>query len=311
EFAMDCGERQSSNSEQPIPFRTAHSRPACKDNLWAALLSTNKILITIDYFRYFPLTVTMSPQVAFPNASDFKITGNAMLSNVGGNQYNFRTTIVGRNGGAVVHKRRKGSDRYSQFHEIIRGDMFMLQEIHSEEIHDWEVGDEGYVRPVSRGRRTICTAELSNAKESKYTVMTYQGQDARKLWKKDFREYSQSQAPHRLQLFAINQSDIPALIFYNDHFFKGSLWMAVYIKCLKTKYMCSKRDLWMDASKGIIVQGPHGPYVNVSLSDFAVEVAPNILPSTVDMLRADTCARYLSKRMSDMFRWITLDPATP
>ncbi|ESK87325.1 hypothetical protein Moror_5734 [Moniliophthora roreri MCA 2997] len=242
----------------------------------------------------------MSPQFAFPNASNFKIAGNAALSNVGGNQYNFRTTIIGRNGGAVVHKRRKGSHRCSQFHEIIRGDIFMLQEMHSEEIHEWEIDGEGYVRNVPRGRRTISTAELNNAKESKFTVMTYQGQDARKLWKKDFYEYSQLQAPHRLQLFAINQSEMPALIFYNeliplDHFFKGSLWMAVYIKCLKTKYMCSKNDLWMDTSKGIIVHGPRGPCVRVSLSDFVVDVALHVLPSTVDMLHAHTCARYFSK----------------
>ncbi|ESK87949.1 hypothetical protein Moror_10863 [Moniliophthora roreri MCA 2997] len=214
--------------------------------------------------------------MSFTNSSHTAFTGENTFNHVQGNQVN-----INLNASQAVVKRAK----YDQFRQVIHGDMIVLKEIHSKEISDWEwEWKYGKVTGKHKARRTTCTVQVYPDRQSKFTVVMYEGEDAECIWEKEFEKFSRSRNPLAAQLFGINRSDIPMLIFHDElipcaHFFnKESVWMDVYIVHLRTNMRCSQHNLWMNTTSGVLFMGPDGPSAPGLWSD-AVESI--VVPNTV------------------------------
>ncbi|ESK81713.1 hypothetical protein Moror_15828 [Moniliophthora roreri MCA 2997] len=231
----------------------------------------------------------------FNHSSQFSIKGKNTFTNVRGNQVNGNvyTGTVNFNTGPAAAKRTQ----HDEFQYVRCGDMIATKEIHSEELSewDWELQNGELVgRHKSSTRKTICTVEIVH-QQSKYTTMIYEGEDAQKLWEEDFRHFSRNKKPGSFQLFGINQSAIPVLIFHYElipcaHFFnEESIWMDIYIQHLMTNMRSNGNNIWMNTAGGVLFSGPDGPLTVAPLS-YADESI--VVPTTVDMLRDDTCVRF-------------------
>ncbi|KAK7040813.1 hypothetical protein VNI00_009409 [Paramarasmius palmivorus] len=104
---------------------------------------------------------------------------------------------------------------YSEFREVKRGDVITLEDLYCEDLsqYEWQFrGGRGFGR--LKARVTTQTIALFPYKDSEFTLVKYEGADAEKIWKRDFRTFSQTREPGSPQLFAINISKIPMLIFH-------------------------------------------------------------------------------------------------
>uniref|UniRef100_A0A0W0F2I8 Uncharacterized protein n=1 Tax=Moniliophthora roreri TaxID=221103 RepID=A0A0W0F2I8_MONRR len=153
------------------------------------------------------------------NTRDVAISGNATLSVVRRDQYNqtinAQVVHIGRSQRAMgkqEQKKRDSDPEYKQYREIIRGDIYKVEEL-VENIWDCEWKDDGL--HVWSCRRTVHQARLYGDGKV-FTAFSYHGADALKAWKKDFVKYSRTNDPAILfQLFGINRSKVPALLFYD------------------------------------------------------------------------------------------------
>ncbi|ESK89812.1 hypothetical protein Moror_16797 [Moniliophthora roreri MCA 2997] len=173
------------------------------------------------------------------NTRDVAISGNATLSVVRRDQYNqtinAQVVHIGRSQRAMgkqEQKKRDSDPEYKQYREIIRGDIYKVEEL-VENIWDCEWKDDGL--HVWSCRRTVHQARLYGDGKV-FTAFSYHGADALKAWKKDFVKYSRTNDPAILfQLFGINRSKVPALLFYDDWlplghlFWKKSFWERFYL----------------------------------------------------------------------------------
>uniref|UniRef100_A0A0W0FTR9 Uncharacterized protein n=1 Tax=Moniliophthora roreri TaxID=221103 RepID=A0A0W0FTR9_MONRR len=125
--------------------------------------------------------------------------------------------------------------------------------------------------------------------------MIYKGKDAECVWENDFQKFSCNRSPPVTQLFGINCSEIPMLIFHNElipfapFFNKHSILMDVYVAHLVINMECLGNKLWMNTASGVILSEPSGPSTSGPWSDV---VRPIVVPTTVDMLKGDTCIRF-------------------
>ncbi|ESK86060.1 hypothetical protein Moror_9381 [Moniliophthora roreri MCA 2997] len=231
----------------------------------------------------------------FNQSSGFSLTGDSTFNNVHGHQMNstIHVRTVNFNTGMAVAKRTKRDE----FRYVRCGDMTTTKEVHSEKLRewDWELQNGELVgRYKGSAQRTIYTVSLVNRK-SKYTAMVYEGESARDFWKKDFRRFSRNKKPDSFQLFGINRSAIPALIFHHElipcaHFFnKKSIWMDIYILHLVESMECNVNNLWMNTASGVLLSGPDGPSALGPVSDAVTSI---VVPATVDMLKDNTCIRF-------------------
>ncbi|ESK95636.1 hypothetical protein Moror_12608 [Moniliophthora roreri MCA 2997] len=247
----------------------------------------------------------------FQNTSKFRLEGDATNNVLGGDQYNNCRIYVP----AEKVKKRGGIDgidkELAQFEEIIRGNIRNLRTIlDSEPYLDWEQRQKprrSRLKAVRGVKRTIFTANVCPAvegKASKVTVMTYRGRNARIAWKKDFRTYSHLQSTDSFQLFGINSSEIPALIFHSEllplaHFHNPrSFWMNLYVSSLANKLNCNFRreNLWIDTTAGNFISGPTGPHVSSFFRYPSRSPLYQVIPTTTDMLNHDVLFRYFSKQ---------------
>uniref|UniRef100_A0A0W0FTN8 Uncharacterized protein n=1 Tax=Moniliophthora roreri TaxID=221103 RepID=A0A0W0FTN8_MONRR len=230
----------------------------------------------------------------FNRSSQFSIKGKNTFTNVRGNQVNGNvyTSTVNFNTGPAAAKRTERDE----FQYVRRGDMIATKEIHSKELSewDWELQNGEFVGRYKSSTRKICTIEIID-RQSKYTAMIYEGKDAQDFLEKDFQLFSRNKKPGSFQLFGINQSAIPALIFHYElipcaHFFnRKSMWMNVYIRHLTTNMDCFRDNIWMNTAGGVLFSGPDGPPAPVPRSDAVMSI---VVPTTVDMLKDDTCFRF-------------------
>ncbi|ESK85713.1 hypothetical protein Moror_10992 [Moniliophthora roreri MCA 2997] len=235
----------------------------------------------------------------FNCSSRFSIEGKNSFNQAHGHQVNstIKASIVNLNAGQAVMKRTE----YDQFREVIRGDMIKVKELGSRELSEWDwewQNGELVRRYKSSAQKTIYTVEIVD-RQSKFTAMIYEGKDAQDFWEKDFRQFSRTHDP---QLFGINQSVIPALIFHHElipcaHFYAGSFWMDVYIHHLARNMGCWNFMLWMNTTSGMLFRGPDGPGTR-----FPYFIANELIvvPSTIDMLKDDASFRFFSNFGSRM-----------
>ncbi|EEB99683.1 hypothetical protein MPER_00592 [Moniliophthora perniciosa FA553] len=102
------------------------------------------------------------------NASNIAIAGKATLNNVGGNQYNHSVQVRLQRGRerAVAKRRRKAeSGVYSQFREIIHGDLFLREEFST--CYYWKE------EPEKEGRTRLRNRFNGNAQKTVYAADMY------------------------------------------------------------------------------------------------------------------------------------------
>uniref|UniRef100_A0A0W0FMV4 Uncharacterized protein n=1 Tax=Moniliophthora roreri TaxID=221103 RepID=A0A0W0FMV4_MONRR len=242
--------------------------------------------------------------MSITNASRFSIKGQNTLNHVHGDQ-----TIINLNSQLDRVERTE----YDEFEYIKRGDIICVKKIMvPEDVRDWHWKWQNGSGVFGRHKteRTICTVELAGRQSSgKYTAIMYEGKDAHELWEEDFQRVSGTRNPDIAQLFGINQSKIPALIFHHEllplaHVYTGSFWMEVYIGELSQNKRCARSELWMD-TKGFMCSGPKGPATK--WLSFNSRSAPAV-PLIVDMLKDDVSFSYFCN-IGSSADWIVLNCA--
>ncbi|KAK1220605.1 hypothetical protein PQX77_016628 [Marasmius sp. AFHP31] len=144
--------------------------------------------------------------MAFVGSSQFTIEGDAN-NIVQGNQnvYNIQTAYF------QVEADEDGKE-YKEYRTIIRGDIYKLQDVFWHQTLD----GNGSVLEQLVYIAEINDPDGSGGSVARFTVLAYRGSRAREAWKSEFIKFSQDFRSDRVQLFAINRSKIPALIFYGD-----------------------------------------------------------------------------------------------
>ncbi|KAF9260547.1 hypothetical protein L218DRAFT_574401 [Marasmius fiardii PR-910] len=133
-------------------------------------------------------------------ASQFTIAGD-VNSYIQGNQtINYTTRII------------QQKTIYDEFPNIRRGHVYKIRDL---DHVDCILGPKIWLNKgvEFEAERTISTAEIHGS-SSRFTVVSYKGKDADKAWEKEFRRWSENTDAVKMQLFGINRSSVPLLIFH-------------------------------------------------------------------------------------------------
>ncbi|EEB90833.1 hypothetical protein MPER_10911 [Moniliophthora perniciosa FA553] len=223
--------------------------------------------------------------MSFTNSSQVSIRGNNTFNHVHGNQFNQSITAEIVN---MINEARVERTEADEFEYVKRGNVISVKRLdHKGEDSQEFKGTAGWSAHV---------VELHPTRQ-RFTAFMYEGKDADKLWEKDFRSYSRVKDPETFQLFGLNRSQVPMLIFHDEwtplaHIYTTSFWKDMFIHFLAEHVDNSRSALWMDG-KGILRIGPYGPF-NLDWRPFDSN-ANIVVPSTTDMLKDDTCLRFFSK----------------
>ncbi|KAI3602793.1 hypothetical protein WG66_008116 [Moniliophthora roreri] len=119
------------------------------------------------------------------HSSRVSIKGKNTFNHIHGHQFNapIHGNVVFSAGQEVVKR-----TEYDEFQYVRRGNMIIVKEIHFAE-WDWK-WRPGKVFARHKIRRTIYTVELVD-RQSKFTAMVYEGEDAHSFWEDDFQQFSQ------------------------------------------------------------------------------------------------------------------------
>ncbi|KAK1224249.1 hypothetical protein PQX77_012871 [Marasmius sp. AFHP31] len=187
---------------------------------------------------------------------------------------------------------------YEEYAEIKRGDILAVRDIHRYCEWQWDEEKKEHVL-VYQCEKAVFTGELRSGRgneTSKFTIISYDGPDALKAWKADFREYSQVKRTDIAQLFGINRSRIPFLIFYGElvpaaQFTKGlGLLSKTYLELLRRQLGCDDNEMWMDPRIGVLCTGPEGPLCG----ELIKSILPSCeVPTDVELLKEGVFLTYL------------------
>ncbi|KAI3615570.1 hypothetical protein WG66_011807 [Moniliophthora roreri] len=254
--------------------------------------------------------------MSFFNASNFSFGSHArLINNVQGDQYNdnsqtvVNAQVVYVQGEAVVEGVVSDDDEeeYHQFRNYIRGDLYSIKEVYRDtgDLKEVQFSERERKLVRTRARRTVQTSEV-RGEEKLLTVVSYHGEEALTAWRRDFKRYSQTRSPNMVQLFGINRSKIPSLIFYDEMIpfaqagkdKKEMTWMQMYIHMLERRLNCNASRLWIDCRSGCIRSG-------LDVQGFLVRKIMRVVwqhipevPFTVEMLNENTFTRYLCENGS-------------
>ncbi|ESK85870.1 hypothetical protein Moror_2342 [Moniliophthora roreri MCA 2997] len=243
------------------------------------------------------------------NSSGFSFGGKSTLNDVHGNQVNHHTnqTISG----GVIHLHNQNTTqvtertRYDEFDVVKTGHVIHLKDLYSKDVSGWHWQNGELVGNMRKtAQKTISTIQVHPDQQSKFTAITYEGEGAQEAWEKDFKQFSHVSRTGLFQLFGINRSEIPMLIFHHElipvaHFYTKSFWMDVYLEHLRLNKRCDDEDLWMDTKRGIFCSGPAGPVITFP-GFSADESVVQALPSTLDMLKEQSSITFFSQFGSTM-----------
>uniref|UniRef100_A0A0W0FH65 Uncharacterized protein n=1 Tax=Moniliophthora roreri TaxID=221103 RepID=A0A0W0FH65_MONRR len=250
----------------------------------------------------------------FNEVKDVSISGN-VAHVVHRDQYNQTTIInrivrVERPGRTIEKRKRKRYDidsEYNQYREIIRGDIYKLEQLFSEDRGDWEREDGHLVK--NSYQRTIHRARVYGD-DRVFTAISYPA---------DLEEGLHEMISS--QLFAINRSKIPTLLFYDEwlpfgHLYskvEGTFWEGYYLNIYTNAWArrmglfatCKDRltcpqinpgttsNLWLNSRTSRVSLGPEGPYAGNAST--IVLYNSEDMPSAMEMAKGNTCVRFFSK----------------
>ncbi|KAK7025590.1 hypothetical protein VNI00_015883 [Paramarasmius palmivorus] len=226
--------------------------------------------------------------MAFNNVSQVIVAGPA-INNVSRDQFN----VTARD---VYFSSLAEPTEYDEFKRVTTGEMYLLEEIHRD--------IPGCSCPSCRTQRTIYSVELPERK-IKCTAIEYKGPKAQEFWEADFRHFSQNRSPDAWQLYGLNRSNVPFLIFhdampYTDqvgaielvplgHFYKKSFWGDIFVYWLRLELDCDESALWLN-TRGTLTEGPEGPAFRVPGAGRLREIT---IPSSAEMLQDDIFLQFL------------------
>ncbi|KAG7097980.1 hypothetical protein E1B28_005289 [Marasmius oreades] len=218
---------------------------------------------------------------------------SATFNNIDGDQIiNNYTTVI---------KDKKDRTIYEEFNYIKLGNIRSIEDIYREDCVQWTQHDWGLEGARLHAERKISTAKIEG-KRGKFTVVSYSGERATEIWEEDFRKHSQARDALKMQLFGINQSHIPMLIFFDELVPLGSgRWELIhplgkaYLNALSRGWGCSEHNLWIDPKHGKLIRGMEGPKCPGNLMNFLPSLTNDETPSTINCLQEDVVFRYLSR----------------
>ncbi|KAF9262795.1 hypothetical protein L218DRAFT_1000361 [Marasmius fiardii PR-910] len=251
--------------------------------------------------------------MAFVGASVVSVEGD-IANIVHGNQtiiYNTRIT------------QRKGKEKeltlYDEFRKIKLGDIWILRDICHRDVYDWYWESDEFKRGRLRHEETTSIAKIccKALKDSKFTVVSYNGPHASEKWDEDFCRFSRVRDTKTMQLFGINHSSVSRLLIFHGELLPLSHWcvdrvsMYYYISGLMDKLKCGPGKIWLDTQTGVLCSGMSGPGLNSTSAILAIRrhtyeetFDEKALPSSAELLEEDVYICYLStlpldKRVDD------------
>ncbi|KAK7034688.1 hypothetical protein VNI00_012095 [Paramarasmius palmivorus] len=116
------------------------------------------------------------------------------VNRVEGNQLNDCNNITNIVHGNYVYKAAEVAKHaeYSEFREVKRGDVIALEDLYREDLsqYEWHFrGGRGFGR--LKAHVTTQIIALFPYKNNKFTLVKYEGVDAKKVWKMDFQTFSE------------------------------------------------------------------------------------------------------------------------
>ncbi|KAK1224687.1 hypothetical protein PQX77_012434 [Marasmius sp. AFHP31] len=228
--------------------------------------------------------------VFFPNARDV-ITAGGNFHHVEGDQntYNGPTTII--------QERIKTRTELDEFYRVRRGAVCRQKNIYINKYpRRWDAGHREWwdSKDGLRVDRTVCAARVLDQPGMMFTVMEYEGPEARKAFEEDFRTFSRASTSDVWQVYGYNDSNVPLLISYNElvpvAHLEGSIgkWGEMYLSNLHHQLGCDEKELWIDTGRGLICRGPRGPYSGLISWNFDIQD----LPLTAKLLQEDALMRF-------------------
>ncbi|KAG7091714.1 hypothetical protein E1B28_008115 [Marasmius oreades] len=228
---------------------------------------------------------------AFQGASKVSIQ-NATFTEIAGHQtINHYTTVRDTN--------ERKPTIYDEFKQIKIGDVYIVRDIHHDEFPRWKYDRIRLRQDPARPNavRTISVAEI-DGKQGRFTVLSYTGSGAAEVWEEDFRHVFRGRDAKNIQLFGINRSIFPMLLFHNELLPLSHTWDQLhvlgqaYFHSLAESLGCHRSELWIDYKQGALIRGVEGP--NCSLNSWIFS-GVKTSSSSVELLQADVLWRYLSR----------------
>ncbi|KAK7019806.1 hypothetical protein VNI00_017895 [Paramarasmius palmivorus] len=120
-------------------------------------------------------------------------TNNTYRGQVVGHHVQIESMTVGcSHAGQALVKRTM----YDEFHQVLLGDVIALQNVHHEDLSEYEWQFRGRkILGRLRARATTQTVQLFPHGGTQFTVIKYDGADAEKAWKRDFETFSETRVP--------------------------------------------------------------------------------------------------------------------
>ncbi|KAK1219271.1 hypothetical protein PQX77_018007 [Marasmius sp. AFHP31] len=228
------------------------------------------------------------------------------------------TTTIHINGNQInnqiVEREEKELMEFDDYRNLKRGDICRLWNI-------CQVGcDEsclcvGCFRRRRRVMKMICAAKV-NGVEGEFTVVSYTGPDAWKVFEEEFHKLSRQLFPEVAQVYAIDKGTILSMVLWHNlvplRQVLGNVGVLGrrYLQSLHNQWKCGYEEMWIDPTRGVVCRGPKGPRSFILLAGLKI----NNLPSTAELLQEEVLVRFLvcqkSREADDAFMTATYDAWT-
>ncbi|KAL0564784.1 hypothetical protein V5O48_017254 [Marasmius crinis-equi] len=241
------------------------------------------------------------------NARDFSIGDHATFNSVQGNQYTNNNYHVTNTSTAVVKRkplwmRLLGKEsEYDQYEEVKRGDVKLIREVSSHVPRHENYIQGRYTYKDSKCTKTVSAGQIIGRGDSMMTVVSYEGPEAQKEWKRDFKQCSSTLCARNAHLLGINQSKIPLLIFTSELIPAAQFLVDVgplgraylFTLSVSAQFDCLWTEMWMDPQHGVLCRGPEGPQRELQIGYRLLLDESLDTPPTMELLQDDICTRFL------------------
>ncbi|KAF9262801.1 hypothetical protein L218DRAFT_1000365 [Marasmius fiardii PR-910] len=240
--------------------------------------------------------------MALIGTSGVSVTGD-IANIVHGNQIiNYNTHI------AQQKEKEKEPTLYNQFRKIRLGDIRIIQDI-CQNVNEWCWSAERGWHRTLKFKETISIAKVfcKAAKDSEFTVVSYDGPGAAQKWEDDFRCVARVRGADTMQLFGFNHLSVSHLLIFHgellplNHWYVNHKYMRCFICGLARQWGCHVEEIWLDLQTGVLCSGMlYGSGFSLTILFIPVgqrearlfDSMP--LPSSAELLKKDVYVDYLS-----------------
>ncbi|KAK1221649.1 hypothetical protein PQX77_015541 [Marasmius sp. AFHP31] len=215
------------------------------------------------------------------------------------------TTTIHINGNQInnqiVEREEKELTEFDDYRNLKRGDICRLRDICQIltpcKCDAWVWGS---FRRRRRVMKMICAAKV-NGVEGEFTVVSYTGPDARKVFEEEFHKLSRQLFSEVAQVYAIDKGTIPSMVLWHNLVPLAQLLGNVgylgrtYLNSLHNQWDCDLGEIWMDPTRGVVCRGPKGPRSYYFIWD---EFEIKDLPPNAELLQGEVLVRFLGNQRS-------------